>query len=298
MRLATRPSKLARWQSHHVLQALQAHWPDVSSEVVLMQTRGDQLLDQGLPEIGGKGLFTAELDNSLRNQNVDFVVHSLKDLPVEEDPDLVIAAILPRGPSTEVLLTPDGTNLAKLPPGAFVGTSSLRRQAQVLAIRPDLRVKSIRGNVDTRIAKLLAGDYDAILLATAGVHRLGLTDFVAEEFPVEIMLPAPGQGALAVQCRRNDSVARSYLSKLDDMVTRQAVNAERSFLAALGGGCSLPVGANATVKNGTITLHTLVIAPDGSEKIQLSSRGKKAKELGNKLAAEALSKGAAEVLSV
>lgn len=297
LRFATRPSKLARRQTSTVIEALQSHWPDLECEQIAMKTRGDILLDQPLPEIGGKGLFTVELDEAVRKGEVDAVVHSLKDLPTQESPGLMIGAIPSRGPASDVLLNAKGLTLAELPGRSRVGTSSLRRQAQLLAYRSDLQVKPLRGNVDTRIRKLLAGDYDAIVLATAGVTRLEMEEHVAEELPFEIMLPAPGQGALAVQCRSDDVDMLNYLTAIEHIETRRAVSAERAFLAALGGGCSLPVGAYASVANDKIEMHITVISPDGQRQIRVSGRGDHPIRLGVKLATEALAQGAEEVLN-
>ena len=297
IRFATRPSKLARWQTSNIVEALTKHWPDISTEQTVLETRGDSLINQPLPEIGGKGLFTAELDSVLLEGTVDAVVHSLKDLPIEDGSNLVIAAIPRRAPAHDVLLNSHGHSLDDLPKGAIVGTSSLRRQAQVLARRPDLQVRSIRGNVDTRVQKMLNREYDAIVLAAAGVIRLGLQEHVAQDFPLEFMLPAPGQGALAVQCRRSDKSTLDYLALIEHEDSRIAVEAERAFLAKLGGGCSLPVGAYAEVKADRISLLGRVISTDGRRQIDVSGEGKHAKELGAALGEQALAQGAAEVLN-
>lgn len=297
LRFATRPSKLARWQTSTVIQALQSYWPNLQCEQIVMKTRGDVLLDQPLPEIGGKGLFTAELGNALYEGEVDAVVHSLKDLPIAESPGLKIGAIPRRGPASDVLLNSKSLTLAELPDGARVGTSSLRRQAQLLAYRSDLQVKPLRGNVDTRIRKLLAGEYDAIVLATAGVTRLEMEEHVAEELPFEIMLPAPGQGALAVQCRSDDEDVLNYLAVIDHDETRRAVSAERAFLDALGGGCSLPVGAYASAVEEQIEMQGTVISLDGRRQIRVSGRNSHPINLGANLATEALAQGAEEVLN-
>ncbi|MEX1247429.1 MAG: hydroxymethylbilane synthase [Anaerolineales bacterium] len=298
LRFATRPSKLARWQTSAVIEALHSHWPSLQCEQVVMKTRGDIFLDQPLPDIGGKGLFTAELDDALSKGEIDAIVHSLKDLPIEERPGLMIGAIPRRGPSSDVLLNAKGLTLSELPSRSRVGTSSLRRQAQLLAYRSDLQVKSLRGNIDTRIRKMLVGDYDAIVLASAGVTRLEMEDCVAEELPFEVMLPAPGQGALAVQCRSNDGDLVNYLAAIEHVETRRAVSAERAFLSALGGGCSLPVGAYATLANGQIEMQGAVISPDGQRQIRVSGRGDHPIRLGARLATEAFALGAKEVLNV
>lgn len=293
---ATRPSKLARWQTQHVIGLLETQWDNLSCDEVVIATKGDKVIDRPLPEIGGKGLFTLELEEALLSKQVDAAVHSLKDLPTENPEGLVIGAIPPRAPENDVLISPQGHTLDQLPEGAVVGTSSLRRQAQLLAYRPDLKTKSIRGNVDTRIRKVKQGQYDAIILAAAGIVRLGLEEYISEYIPFEIMLPAPGQGALAIQCRADDLETRRFLSALEDSATRRAINAERTFLAALGGGCSIPVGAYTQVKNGEIHLQAVVASPDGKQILNFSGHDLDAVALGQRLAKEALAQGAREVL--
>jgi hydroxymethylbilane synthase len=262
-------------------------------------TKGDQTLDKPLPEIGGKGLFTAELEAALGHGRIDLAVHSLKDLPVADVQGLTLGAISSRADVRDVLLTqqPNWT-LGNLPMGASVGTSSLRRKAQLLQARPDLNVQSIRGNVDTRLSKVQAGEYDAAVLAAAGLIRLGLAAHIAQYLPLEVMLPAPGQGALAVQCRADDGEMLALLAAIDDEDTRHCVIAERAFLAALGAGCSLPVGAYATIAAGTIELRGLVGAVDGSRVIEVKAYGREPQELGAELAKKALARGAAELLEI
>src|SRR5919108_5788245 len=240
---ATRPSALARWQTQWVISALQGMFPDLMCEEKVIATQGDKILDKPLPEIGGKGLFTQELENELLSGAVHCAVHSLKDLPVENPNGLTIGCIPVRAEVRDVLVSKEGYTLATLPQNALVGTSSLRRAAQLLAARPDLKIESLRGNVDTRLRKALEGQYDAILLAGAGLTRLGLGSQVTEWLPLDVMLPAPGQGALAVQCRSTDETTLGLLSALEDESTRRAVTAERAFLSRLGGGCAVPVAA-------------------------------------------------------
>lgn len=196
--LGSRPSKLARWQTEHVLEQLQTAWPDLSYQMITMVTEGDKRLDKPLPEIGGKGVFTAELETALRSGQIDLAVHSLKDLPIESAIGLCIGAVSQRADAHDVLISADGVRLAGLPHGARVGTSSLRRQVQLQTIRPDLSIQPLRGNVDTRLRKALQGEYASIVLAAAGIERLGLEQYVTEYLPFEVMLPAPGQGALAI----------------------------------------------------------------------------------------------------
>jgi hydroxymethylbilane synthase len=289
---ATRPSALARWQTSYVIQELNNHWRNLNCKELVITTRGDRELNKSLPEIGGKGLFTHELEQALHDGRVDAAVHSLKDLPTEDVPGLQIGAIPQRADIRDVLICPVEQTLGDLPAGALVGTSSNRRKAQILAHRPDLQVKAIRGNIDTRIRKVLEGKYDAIVLAAAGVTRLGLQKYITQYIPLDIMLPAPGQGALAVQCRIDDEHTQQLLKGIEDRYTRLAVSAERAFLTALGGGCSLPVGALAEVREGEITLQGVIAAPDGNQKIKLSASGKDPLQLGLELAKCALDQGA------
>ncbi len=288
----TRPSALARWQTQWVITALQSRFPDIECEERVITTEGDRILNKPLPEIGGKGVFTHELEVALVSGAVQLAVHSLKDLPVEECPGLVIGAIPKRGEVRDVLISANGYSLEGLPPGASVGTSSLRRAAQVKALRPDVSIESLRGNVDTRIKKAMDGLYDAIILAGAGVVRLGLQEYITQWLPVSMMLPAPGQGALAIQCCTGDEQTRVYLDSIDDPETRLATQAERMFLAALGGGCSVPVAALAEVHDGLIELRGLVAAEDGSRVICCSASGKDPSIVGSECAQVALSQGA------
>lgn len=296
LRFATRPSKLARWQTNHVIQLLQSAWDELVCTEVVISTQGDCVIDKPLPEIGGKGLFTHELEQALLRKKVDAAVHSLKDLPTEDVPGLVVGVIPRRADARDVLICPAGLAIDDLPQGAVVGTSSTRRRAQLLAYRPDLRVNSIRGNVDTRLRKVREGQYDAIVLASAGVTRLGMQEYITEYFPIDIMLPAPGQGALAVQCRADDTKTLQLLNALDHPPSRMAVSAERSFLAGMGGGCSLPVGALAKVQREEIDMQVVVAAPGGEQVIRLSGTDRDPYVLGKDLAQKALIQGAAEVL--
>jgi hydroxymethylbilane synthase len=293
---ATRPSALARWQTAHVIQLLQAAWPGLEFKERVITTVGDRDLDRPLPEIGGKGLFTSELESALLSGEVHVAVHSLKDLPVEQTPGIVVAAVPERESALDVLVSTAGNTLANLPAGARVGTCSMRRTAQILAARPDLTILPLRGNVDSRVKKVLNGEYDAIVLAYAGVARLGLQEHITETLPLNVMLPAPGQGALAVQCRADDVETLNYLAAIHDPITAAAVDAERAFLAALGGGCSLPVGAYAQKKNEKIILTGGVISLDGKQAIRLSASDQEPHELGERLAQFVLERGAADLL--
>jgi len=293
---ATRPSALARWQTARVIQLLRAAHSGLECSEYIITTTGDRVLDRPLPEIGGKGLFTSELEDTLLSGKVHAAVHSLKDLPVEDTPGIVVAAIPERGAAFDVLVSADGWTISNLPEGARVGTCSHRRTAQLLARRPDLTVLPLRGNVDTRVRKVLNGEYDAIVLAQAGLTRLGLDAHISEVFPLDVMLPAPGQGALAVQCRANDTETLELLAAIHDPMTAAAVDAERAFLSSLGGGCSLPVAAFAQKNNGQIILTGAVISVDGKESIRLSAVDEDPQKLGERLADLVLERGAADIL--
>ncbi len=298
---ATRPSALARWQTQWVMAALQAAHPGLVCEEKVITTQGDRILDKPLPEIGGKGLFTQELESALFSGAADCAVHSLKDLPVENPAGLTIGCVPARAEVRDALISKNGYTLETLPPGALVGTSSLRRAAQVLSARPDLAIASLRGNVDTRLRKALEGQYDAVILAGAGLTRLGLDSHVTQWLPLEVMLPAPGQGALAVQCRIGDEEALSLLSALEDAPTRAAVSAERQFLLGLGGGCAVPVAAYGSVigdPSAVISLTGLVASTDGKRLVKVNGEGADPVELGKRLAQQALSQGAGEILQL
>lgn len=294
---ATRPSALARWQTQWVINALRNIHPDLECEEKIITTQGDKVLDKPLPEIGGKGLFTQELESELLSGAVHCAVHSLKDLPVENPPGLTVGCIPARADVRDALISKNAYTIATLPTGALVGTSSLRRAAQILSLRPDVQIQSLRGNVDTRLRKALEGQYDAIILAGAGLTRLGLEHNVTEWLSLDVMLPAPGQGALAVQCRSDDQTTLDLLAALEDNSTRKAVTAERAFLSGLGGGCSVPVAAFASVNEQGITLMGLVISEDGKKAIHVTRTGIEAEQLGNDLAQRALAQGANEILA-
>ena len=302
IRIGTRKSKLALWQAHHTKSLLETAWPQVTCEIVHFVTEGDKSQASGkpLPQIGGKGLFTLELERSLHSAEIDIAVHSLKDLPVEQPEGLTLGAIPQRGTVEDALVAKHDYRLGTLPFGAIVGTSSLRRQAQLLAARPDLNVQSIRGNVPTRIRKMLDGQYHAIVLARVGVERLEMAEHVRQILPTDIMLPAPGQGALGIQCRANDVDTLGLLNAIDHPLTRACVSAERAFLNGLGAGCSLPVGAFArwdASHDRPIHLEGVVGSVDGNHMIEVSARGSDPFELGATLAQTALQRGAAKLLS-
>jgi hydroxymethylbilane synthase len=294
---ATRPSRLARCQTDWVMNALSARHAGLTSRGLVLTTRGDRVLDRPLPEIGGKGLFTEELEHELLSQRVHAAVHSLKDLPVDSSPGLTLGAVPERADARDVLITRLGISLDELPSGSVVGTSSLRRSAQLLALRPDLKLSTLRGNIDTRLNKLRAGQYDAILLAAAGLIRLGLEKEITQWLTYEQMLPAPGQGALAVQCRAADQTILDLLDALDDKQARITTQAERAFLAALGGGCSIPVAAHAEVENGQIKLEGLVAALNGRVLLRATTYGFEGEAVGRAAARDVLAQGAGDILA-
>jgi hydroxymethylbilane synthase len=300
--IGSRKSLLAQTQSELVRDLLLKAWPELQVKIIFMDTQGDLNWRDPLPAIGGKGLFTAELEAALTQGRIDLAVHSLKDLPVDDSPGLAVVAIPERADTHDMLISRRASRLEDLPSGAVIGTSSLRRAAQLLAQRPDLQIKDIRGNVDTRLRKLddLAFGYTAIILAAAGLRRLGYDLPFAHPLSSQIMLPAPGQGALAVQARADDPEAAHYLSALEHFPTRAAVTAERAFLSGLGGGCSLPVAALGQVEANQLTLQGLIASPDGQQVIRVNRSGPvdSALALGRALAQEALAQGAEELLRI
>jgi hydroxymethylbilane synthase len=297
--LGTRASALARAQTELVTGLLGAVRPGIACSTRVISTAGDRTQDSGvpLPSIGGKGLFTAELERALRDGEIDAAVHSLKDLPTEDASGVAIGAVTARDDVRDCLVARGVGSLAELASGSVVGTSSLRRSAQLAALRPDLVIRSIRGNVDTRIRKVTEGEYDAAVLAAAGIRRLGLDDVVTEWLTDETMLPAPGQGALAIQCRADDDDIRALLAELDDATARAETTAERAFLRALGGGCAAPVAALATTTTTPrVRLQGLVASVDGREVVRVIGEGAP-QEVGERLAEEALSLGADRILA-
>lgn len=261
------------WQAHWVADALRQSQPGLAVELVEFVTEGDRTLDKPLPEIGGKGLFTAELEASLLDGRIDLAVHSLKDLPTDDPAGLTVGATTERADVRDAWICPAGHTLAELPPGATVGTSSLRRGGQLLRLRPDLVIRSIRGNVETRIRKVHEGDYDAGVLALAGLERLEIADRAASILDLDTMLPAPGQAALGVQVRSDDADVLGHVAALDHAETRASVTAERSFLAGLGGGCSAPIAAYAWVEGGRLMIRTRVVSTDGARTIEIDADG-------------------------
>ena len=308
VRIGTRGSPLALWQSEHVRQLLEQQHPDLEYEIVVITTTGDKILDTPLPAIGGKGVFTAELEQALRERAIDVAVHSLKDLPTAASTGLAVGAVVRRADSADALVSRNGHNLHSLPEGAGVGTSSSRRAAQLLYNRPDLRIVDLRGNAGTRLRKALdpAGPYDAVVIAVAALERLGRRNLVSEVLPEDVMLPAPGQGAVAVKCR-DEADAYELLRDIGHEPTELETTAERAFLEGLGGGCAVPVAARARWDtDGRLWMKGRVVAPDGSTMvdvetdapISLGGPGRQsAYDCGLGLAAEALRQGAAKLLA-
>jgi len=307
IRIGTRGSELARWQAEHVAQMLRAVYPGIQVLIQVIRTRGDAVLDKPLPQIGGKGVFTAEIEAALRACQIDLAVHSLKDLPTDPPDGLAIGAIPARENVADVLVSRFNVGLADLPNAQTIGTSSRRRAAQILAARPDLRIVDLRGNIPTRLEKALQleGPYGGAVMAYAGLARLRRLDAVAQVLPLDLILPAPGQGALAVQCR-DDAPSRELLAPLNDAPTRLAVSAERAFLAGLGGGCALPIAAAGELAEGRLSLRGRVLSPDGSRRIDVASTIDLPEQdvdqlaacmgLGYQLAGDALRQGAALLL--
>ncbi|RAT96159.1 hydroxymethylbilane synthase [Brevibacillus sp. Leaf182] len=297
-KVGTRRSKLALTQTNWVVDQLKGFVPEADFELHEIVTKGDRILDVTLSKVGGKGLFVKEIEQSLFDKETDFAVHSLKDMPAELPEGLVIGAIPKRVDPRDVLLSKDGKTLDELPQGALVGTSSLRRSAQILAHRPDIQIESLRGNIDTRMRKLAEGNFDAIILAAAGLERVNFEGEISQFLPVEISLPAVGQGALAIECRADDEETLALLKQFDDAPTRLAVTAERSFLHKLQGGCQVPIGAYATVgENNEITLTGMVGSPDGKQMFKNTATGQDPLALGIQVAEALLAQGAGEVLA-
>jgi hydroxymethylbilane synthase len=294
LRIGSRGSQLALWQANHISALLRERGHQVEIEII--KTTGDKITDVALAKVGTKGMFTKEIEEALAAGRVDLAVHSLKDLPTEIPPDFEIAAITQRENPRDVLVSKKHASIKELPQRARVGTSSLRRQAQLKALRPDLEIYPLRGNVDTRLRKLEAGDYEAIILAAAGVNRLGLTALVKQIIPAEIMCPAAGQGALGIEIRKGDEAIRQHLSFLDDSAARQTTTAERALLNKLGGGCQVPIGAFAELRAKEIHLEGVVAHPDGSLVLRESRDGNDPELLGNEVGESLLSRGGDAIL--
>jgi len=299
LRIATRKSPLALWQAEHVAAALTAAHPGLVVEIVGMTTKGDRILDAPLAKVGGKGLFVKELEQGMLTGQADIAVHSMKDVPVDFPDGLHLAVILEREDPLDALVSNRFESLDALPAGARVGTSSLRRQCQLAARRPDLRIEPLRGNVNTRLAKLDGGDYDAIILAAAGLIRLGFASRIRARISPQDSLPAIGQGAIGIECRTDDPRVNTLISPLHHGDTALRVRAERAMNARLHGGCQVPIAGHATLAGGTLHLRGLVGTPDGTRVLRAAAEAPSSdpESLGAAVAAELLSQGAGVILS-
>lgn len=299
IRIATRKSALALWQAEHVADALAA-LADVSSvELVPLSTRGDEILDKSLQKIGGKGLFIKELEVAMQAGAADIAVHSMKDVPADLPAGFCIAALLTRANQSDALVGHGGCEFNALPHGARIGSSSLRRQAQLKLMRSDLLIEPLRGNVNTRLAKLDNGDYDAIILAAAGLERLGLQHYISQQFTPEEMLPAAAQGVIGIECLESNRPLRKILGKLNHKPTEQTTTAERAIAKSLQASCQSPVATYATIEGASMTVTALVAMPDGSRSIRdvVHGAADDAQSLGEKLAKRLLRSGAGELLA-
>lgn len=299
VRIATRKSPLALWQAEYVADRLRRTHPGLVVELVTMSTQGDKILDSPLAKIGGKGLFVKELEKSLLDGETDLAVHSMKDVPVELPNGLHLPCICEREDPRDAYVSNKYATLADLPQGAVVGTSSLRRQTQLRAMRPDFVIKDLRGNVGSRLAKLDDGQFDAIILAAAGLIRLGMKDRITESLETTVMLPAIGQGAVGIECRLDDKETNELLKPLHHEETALRVRAERAMNTRLEGGCQVPIAGHAEIADGRLWLRGLVGSPDGTSTIRGEIRGisSQCNALGKTLADELLERGAREILA-
>lgn len=298
LRIATRKSPLALWQAEYVSNLLKQHHPELEVELIKMTTQGDKILDTPLAKVGGKGLFVKELELGMLEGTADIAVHSMKDVPVDLPDGLHLPVICPREDPRDALVSNQYESFYSLPQGARVGTSSLRRQCQLKAERPDLVILDLRGNVNTRLAKLDAGDYDAIILAAAGLVRLGMEARIRERLAPEISLPAIGQGAVGIECRSDDARVNNLIQALNDRDTALRVTAERAMNAGLNGGCQVPIAGFAELSQDALMLRGLVGEPDGSNIIRAEIAGptENAQEMGQVLAEDLLARGAGKIL--
>jgi hydroxymethylbilane synthase len=297
--IATRVSRLALWQAEHVRSLLQKLYPSCRVELLGMTTRGDQILDRPLAKVGGKGLFVKELETALLDRSADIAVHSMKDVPMVLEPEFALVAIGPREVPFDAFVSNKYARIDDLPPGAVVGTSSLRREAQLRALYPYLAVSSLRGNLDTRLRKLDEGQYDAIILAAAGLTRLGLKDRIRSTLPAEASLPAAGQGALGIEALSDRPEVSAWMTPLNDPATAACVRAERAVSRALAGSCEVPLGAYAEYSNDSLRLRGLVATPDGTRIARAEHSGPAAdpEALGLALVADLRAQGANEILA-
>jgi hydroxymethylbilane synthase len=299
LRIATRESRLALWQAEHVAERLCRAHPSLTVELVPMTTRGDQILDRALSKVGGKGLFIKELETAMREGRAEIAVHSMKDVPAELPEGFVIGAILDREDPHDALVSLRYSRLEDVPSGSVIGTSSLRRQAQLKHARPDLVVEPLRGNVETRLKRLDEGRFAAILLAAAGLKRLGLAERIAGLLPEALSLPAVGQGAVGIECLAGDHDTRALVAALEDADTRRCVDAERAFAEGLGASCESPIAAYATLAHGAIHLRGLAASRDGGSVLRGEQSGAPDApgEVGAALARDFLARGAAELIA-
>ena len=299
VRIATRESRLALWQAHHVAELLRQAHPELVIELVPMTTTGDQVLDRTLSQVGGKGLFVKELEWALLNGDADIAVHSMKDVPNEFPEGLMLTCMLTRADARDAFVSNHFAQFTDLPHGAKVGTASLRRQSQLLAQRPDLQILPLRGNVETRLRKLDEGHYDAIILASAGLDRLALSQRIRERMDVQLSLPAAGQAVVGIECRVDDAVTRALCAAINNTESSTCVRAERAFTARLEGSCQAPIAAYATVQGDDLQLTGLVAAPHGQQVIRQTIRGlsNTPETLGDQLATTVLELGAAQLLA-
>lgn len=299
LKIGTRQSLLALWQSEHIAARLREKYPECTVELKKIVTKGDKILDVPLAQIGGKGLFTKEIEEDLLSGEVDLAVHSLKDMPTVLPEGLCLTAITARANVSDAFVSNTYASFNELPQGATVGTSSLRRKAQLLAARPDLTIKDLRGNVNTRLRKLDEGEYDAIILAAAGLERLGYHDRIQAYIPANVCLPAVGQGALAIEARTNDAEVREMLAFLNDEATQLATDAERAFLGLLEGGCQVPIGVHADVEGDNMQVEAIISTLDGKTVLRDTISGAKteAKALGAALGNKMLADGGREILA-
>lgn len=299
LRIATRQSPLALWQAEHIKARLQALHPDLAVELVTFVTQGDKILDTPLAKIGGKGLFVKELENALLDGRADLAVHSMKDVPMDLPEGLLLAVICEREDPADAFVSNHYASLDDLPQGATLGTSSLRRKSQIQAYRPDLKIIDLRGNVGTRLSKLDAGQYDAIILAAAGLNRLNLEQRIRQTIATHISLPAVGQGALGLECRNNDQAILTLIAPLSDAVTSLCVKAERAFNRKLHGGCQVPIAGFAIIENDTLYMQGRVGSPDGTQLLKANIQGvpEQAEQLGEQLAEQLLAQGAGALLA-
>jgi hydroxymethylbilane synthase len=294
LRIGSRGSQLALWQANHIAARLREGGHQV--EIKIIRTTGDKITEVALAEVGTKGMFTKEIEEALAEEQIDLAVHSLKDVPTEIPPGFTLAAILRREDPRDAFCSVRYESMDRLPHAARVGTSSLRRHAQLKALRPDLDIHPLRGNVDTRLRKLQDGQYDAIILAAAGLRRLGTTDLLRQVIPDELMCPAPGQGALAIEIRAHDAITAKHVKFLDDAAARAATSCERALLARLGGGCQVPIGALAEMRDGELHLKAVVARADGTKVLRESGDGFDPVLLGEAVAETLLERGADEIL--